>query len=129
MTGLQLILRILLSVGVFFAGFGNAMPLASAAERVSPSHCEEHAAQSAQQNTNGATAHAVLALRHHDAGKGHPKANCCKSGGCPCAQVVAGLRSSGFVSNAVSLAGIDFRAPVSGYRSPSLARLVRPPIG
>lgn len=129
MTGLQLILRILLSFGVFFAGFGNAMLLASAAERVSPSHCDEHTTQSAQQNTSRATAHAVLALRHHEAGKSHPKADCCKSGSCACVQVVAPFRSSGFASGAVALATLDFRAPLSGYRSPSLARLVRPPIG
>lgn len=127
MTGLQFILRILLSLGIFVAGFGSAMPVASASETVTPSHCDEEVAQSTigQGALQGADA-----LHHHGAGHEHLKAGgCCKAGSCPCPHVVAGSGIDAVAINAVASTAADFRAPVSGYRSPSLARLVRPPIG
>ena len=124
MGGLNILLRILLSLSVFVAGFGHAvtveaMGLAGAVPMSHP-HCEGHAARAMHDGLHD-PAHLV-------AGAHHAKGGCCKSGSCPCPQVApVAWEGAGPVSSLGRHAS-DFAPLRSDYRSPALERLIRPPI-
>ena len=130
MVGMKVLLRILLSLSVFVAGFSHAMP----AELIAPgadaapiahSHCKGHAAQA----LHGAAAHdGSHGSARHDDGKHHSKGGCCKSGGCPCPHVAAMLWDEGGAISPLGRHTSDFAPTLSDYRSPALERLIRPPI-
>ena len=124
MGGLTILLRILVSLSVFVAGFSHAMTAetmgSAGTESMSHPHCEEHAAQAMHDGLHD-PAHPV-AVEHH------AKSGCCKAGSCPCPQVAPvaweGAGAVGPFGRHVS----DFAPLRSDYRSPALERLVRPPI-
>lgn len=128
MGGIKVLLRILLSLSVFVAGFGHAMPAELAgtagAGSTSYAHCKEHASQA----MHGVAHDGSHDPSGHDTGKHHAKAGCCKAGSCPCPQVAPVMWGGAGAVGPLGGHGSDFAPFQSDYRSPALERLIRPPI-
>lgn len=124
---MKVLLRILLSLSVFVAGFGHAMPAewleTAGAASVAHPHCEEHAAQGVP-----GVAHDGLHDPSHDTGKHPAKGGCCKTGSCPCPHVAAVMWDGPKAVGPLGRHASDFEPLQSDYRSPALERLIRPPI-
>ena len=128
MGGMKVLLRILLSLSVFIAGFGHAMPAEqigiAESGSMSHSHCEEQGAQA----MSGGAPEGLHGPSGHDTGQPHAKGGCCKSGSCPCPQVAVVMWDESRAMGPLGRHASDFATPRSDYRSPALERLIRPPI-
>jgi hypothetical protein len=118
-----------LSLSVFVAGFGHAMPvdsarLVGAGAAASHPHCEEHAAQAMP----GAIHDDMHAPSHKHSDKHQVKGGCCKTGSCPCPHVTAIPWESAAAVGPLGRHASDFAPLRNDYRSPALQRLIRPPI-
>ena len=128
MGGMKVLLRILLSLSVFVAGFGHAMPAelieTSGVVSISHPHCEDQAGQPMDD-----VAHDALHdPSGQDTGKHHAKGGCCKAGSCPCPHVAPAMWEGAKVFGSRGRHASDFALLQSDYRSPALERLIRPPI-
>ena len=128
MVGLNFLLRILLGLSVFVAGFGHAMPAeligTADAGSMSHPHCEEPAVQA----MHGGSHDGLDDPSRDDTGKHHAKGGCCKAGSCPCPQVAPVMWEGAGAVGPLGRHASDFAPLRSDYRSPALERLIRPPI-
>ena len=128
MRSLKLFLRILLSLSVFVAGFGHAMPVDPSFKigvgSATHPHCDEHAAD----GMHGMT-HVGMHAPTDPASCEHQQKNgCCKAGSCPCPPIAAVLWNGAVMAGLTGRYVSDFAPLQNDYRSPALERLNRPPI-
>lgn len=144
MTPFAILLRVLLSLSLILNGTGTAM----AATRMLIDHAATSATEPVDATANVAVAapchhHAGMAANAHEASTAiaddankavksrHPPRDCCKSGNCGCACLLATPAVVAVVSLPAAVVGRDANAWVvmHGHASPTLAHLIRPPIG